>query len=146
MYYTGEVRSANVILEKQSRAMADKKKFQIQKEMVGLAMELKKTLEGNDIDGFGRILHNGWLLKSSLSEDITNSLVDDIYHFGISSGATGGKLLGAGGAGFLLFYCPEERQEQFKRRMSKYKELPFHFDNYGSKIIYIGDNSYGVYE
>jgi D-glycero-alpha-D-manno-heptose-7-phosphate kinase len=96
-------------------------------------------LENNQIDDFGRILHEGWLLKKSLATGISNSAIETIYRNGLQAGALGGKLLGAGGAGFILFYCPKEAQKRFFERMGGVREMKFHFDNFGSKIIYIGD-------
>lgn len=139
MIYTGDTRSANSILKQQNEAIAAKDKFENQKRMVKLAFDLKQVLEDDNIDDFGRYLHEGWLLKKSLTKAISNTLVDDIYALGLKSGALGGKLLGAGGGGFVLFYCPQEKQEFFRRSMSEFTEMRFGFDNYGSKIIYIGD-------
>jgi len=140
LIYTGEVRSANTILKKQNNAIREKDKFETQKKMVELAFELKESLEKNDIDYFGRILHEGWMLKRSLVKSISNNLIDDVYDEGMKAGALGGKLLGAGGGGFLLFYCPLEKQDYFKKRMNNFKELKFNFDHFGSKIIYIGND------
>ncbi|MDP4239923.1 MAG: GHMP kinase, partial [Bacteroidota bacterium] len=144
MIYTGNVRSANTILEQQNIAIEEKDKFNVQKKMVRLAFDLKDSLENNDIDNFGRILHEGWLLKKSMIKCISNSMIDEIYNQGIMAGALGGKLLGAGGGGFVLFYCPKEKQANFRKLMQDYTELKFGFDNFGSKIIYIGDNGYGI--
>jgi D-glycero-alpha-D-manno-heptose-7-phosphate kinase len=144
MIYTGDVRSANSILEQQNIALEEKGKFEVQKKMVRLAFDLKDSLEKNDIDNFGRILNEGWLLKKSMIKCISNSVIDDIYKQGILAGALGGKLLGAGGGGFVLFYCPMEKQDEFRMRMKDYSEFKFGFDNFGSKIIYIGDNDYGI--
>jgi len=140
MIYTGDVRSANKILEKQNFAFKENSNFKCQKEMVNLAFDLKKVLEKDDIDDFGRILHEGWILKKSIIKAISNPLIDDIYEKGIHSGALGGKLLGAGGGGFVLFYCPLEKQDFFRKGMQNYRELKFGFDYFGSKIIYIGNN------
>lgn len=107
--------------------------------MVQLAYQLKDSLESNNIDDFGKFLHEGWLMKRSLSNGISNPYVDELYDKGIAAGALGGKLLGAGGAGFILFYCPEERQEDFLKRIPNINIMPFSFDNDGSKIIYIGE-------
>jgi len=84
-------------------------------------------------------LHEGWILKQSLSQGISNQDINDLYEKGIKAGALGGKLLGAGGSGFLLFYCPQEKQYIFRQKMSENKELAFKFDNSGSKIIYIAE-------
>ena len=78
-------------------------------------------------------------MKRSLANSISNPLVDTLYNSGIEAGALGGKLLGAGGAGFVLFYCPEEKQNAFREKMSAYTEMPFKFENYGSKIIYMNE-------
>lgn len=139
MLYIGGEHSANKILKSQQAAINEDSKFNTQKKMVDLANNLKVSLENNNIDDFGQILNEGWKLKKSLTSGISSSRIDDIYAKGLSAGALGGKLLGAGGAGFILFYCPKERQEEFRKEMSTYSEMRFHFDNFGSKIIYVGD-------
>lgn len=139
MVFVGGEHSANAILKNQQAAISDDKKFQTQRDMVKLAYDLRHSLESNDIDDFGRILHEGWLMKKSLTAGISTGIVDEMYDRGIKAGALGGKLLGAGGAGFILFYCPKERQEAFRQQMGDINEMKFHFDDFGSKIIYIGD-------
>lgn len=139
MVFVGGEHSANEILKNQQAAISDQKKFDTQKQMVKLAYNLRASLEQNNLDDFGCILHEGWLLKKSLTSGISNGIVDEIYNRGIEAGALGGKLLGAGGAGFILFYCPKVRQQEFRKRMGNINEMQFHFDNFGSKIIYVGD-------
>lgn len=139
MVFVGGEHSANEILKNQSAAIEEAPKFEVQKQMVSLAYQLRDSLECNCIDDFGRILHEGWLLKKSLTKGISNGSVDEMYQRGIQSGALGGKLLGAGGAGFILFYCPKEKQAAFRQNMGDMREMPFRFDNFGSKIIYVGD-------
>ena len=139
MVFVGGEHSANDILKNQQAAISDQKKFDAQKQMVKLAYNLRASLEQNNLDDFGRILHEGWLLKKSLTAGISNGIVDEMYNKGMAAGALGGKLLGAGGAGFILFYCPKDRQESFREQMGDINEMPFHFDNFGSKIIYVGD-------
>ena len=139
MIYTGETRSASGILEQQNKEMGHADKRQIVRDMVQMAYELKHVLERNQIDDFGRILHEGWLLKQSIMSGISNDHISELYQKGLDAGALGGKLLGAGGSGFILFYCPEHKQEKFRREMQHARELPFQFENYGSKIIYIAD-------
>ncbi len=139
MVFVGGEHSANTILKSQSVAISDVKKFEAQKQMVQLAYNLRESLENNNLDDFGRILHENWLLKKTLTSGISTSIVDDMYNKGIEAGALGGKLLGAGGAGFILFYCPKEKQAEFRERMGTFTELNFKFDNYGSKIIYVGE-------
>lgn len=139
LLYTGTKHSASAILKEQGKEMRRLDKQQVMHKMVEMAYELKDVLEHNQIDDFGRILNEGWLLKRSLANSISNPLVDTLYEQGMEAGALGGKLLGAGGAGFVLFYCPEDKQEAFRAQMSAYTEMPFKFENYGSKIIYMTD-------
>lgn len=139
LLYTGTKHSASAILQEQGKEMQRLDKQQVMHKMVDMAYELKDVLEHNQIDDFGRILNEGWLLKRSLANSISNPLVDTLYNSGIEAGALGGKLLGAGGAGFVLFYCSEEKQAAFREKMSAYTEMPFKFENYGSKIIYMNE-------
>jgi len=139
LLYTGTKHSASAILKEQGKEMQRLDKQQVMHKMVEMAYELKDVLEHNQIDDFGRILNEGWLLKRSLANSISNPLVDTLYEQGMNAGALGGKLLGAGGAGFVLFYCPEDKQETFRKHMSAYTEMPFKFENYGSKIIYMNE-------
>lgn len=137
MIFTGETRSASKILKDQSKEMSNVDKRLVVKKMVDMAYDLKDVLQNNNIDDFGRILHEGWLLKQSISAGISNETINTLYNKGLEAGALGGKLLGAGGSGFILFYCPKEKQEAFRKEMSSFQELPFKFDNSGSKIIYL---------
>ncbi len=136
LLYTGTKHSASAILQEQGKEMRRLEKQQVMHRMVEMAYELKEALTQNRIDDFGRILNEGWMLKRSLAGSISNPLVDTLYEQGLEAGALGGKLLGAGGAGFVLFYCPEDRQAAFRQQMSGYTEMPFRFENEGSKIIY----------
>lgn len=139
LIFTGDTRSANSILEKQNEALTASSNTENQRELVKLALYLKKSLEDNNIEDFGRYLHEGWQLKKSFTKAISNNIIDDIYNKGLTAGALGGKLLGAGGGGFVLFYCPLENQADFRSKMQNLKEMKFNFDDHGSKIIYVGD-------
>jgi D-glycero-alpha-D-manno-heptose-7-phosphate kinase len=139
LIYVGGHHSANDILKQQSSAIMSDDKFNQQRRMVKLAYELREALHENCLDDFGHILHEGWILKRSMVSGISNGAIDQIYNQGLKAGAIGGKLLGAGGAGFILFYCPQEKQEAFRHEMRDYKETRFSFDNYGSQVIYIGE-------
>jgi D-glycero-alpha-D-manno-heptose-7-phosphate kinase len=139
MIHIGGEHSANEILKEQ-QVTSNPNGFNTQKQMVQQAFELKTLLEKNNIDDFGRYLHEGWLMKKSLSSGISNGDIDEIYKKGLKSGALGGKLLGAGGAGFILFYCPVEKQDFFRKSMQNRYEMLFNFDSGGSKIIYMDDN------
>ncbi len=138
MFYTGATRAASAILKNQMNNM--KNKFQILIKMAELAEELKIRLNKNDLNSFGDILNRGWELKKKLSQNITNSFIDKYYQKAIKSGALGGKLLGAGGGGFLLFYAEKEKHKKIRKALSNLVELPFRFDYEGSKIIYFEDD------
>lgn len=139
MFFVGGEHSANDILKVQSKAMSSEEKFITQKKIVELAYKLRASLENNNIDDFGYYLNEGWMMKKTLASGISSGGIDVFYEHAIRSGALGGKLLGAGGAGFMLFYCPTERKEEFLNKMKGYEQLEFGFDDFGSKIIYVGD-------
>jgi len=139
MVYTGHTRSASQILRDQNKGMSSVDKRKAVGKMVELAYALRDTLHANKIDDFGKILHEGWLLKQSLSDGISNTEISELYNRGLQCGALGGKLLGAGGSGFILFYCPVEKQQHFWKMMPENSRFDFKFENYGSKIIYTED-------
>lgn len=95
-----------------------------------------KILKSNNIDDFGHLLNDAWKIKKSLSSSISNNHIDDIYDKGINCGAIGGKILGAGGGGFIIFYVPITNHELFKSKMSDLMNVPFKFENDGTSIIY----------
>jgi len=142
LIYIGGKHTANDILKSQSSAISNEEKFNMQKRMVKLAYSLREALQDNNLDDFGSILNEGWLLKRSLVKGISNNDIDDIYKKGIEAGALGGKLLGAGGAGFILFYCPKDRQDSFRKKMKDFTETPFSFEYQGSQVIYVGEKFY----
>src|SRR5271156_6290917 len=86
------------------------------------------------LDEFGRLLHESWKIKRTLTQKITNATIDEIYDAGISAGALGGKLLGAGGGGFMLFYVPPERREALRTRLKNLLCVPMKFSNRGSPV------------
>lgn len=96
----------------------------------------KYILKSSSIDDFGYLLNDAWMIKKSLSNSISNNYIDEIYEKGIESGAIGGKILGAGGGGFILFYVPQKNHDRFKLLMSNLMNVPFKFENQGSSIIY----------
>lgn len=139
LIHVGGRHSANEILQDQQIAISDAKKLDTQRKMVKLAEDLRKTLQKGNIEDFGMFLNEGWEMKRSLVSSISNNEIDDIYCQGLKAGALGGKLLGAGGAGFLLFYCPKEKQDYFRHEMHNFMELEFKFDQFGSQVVYVGD-------
>lgn len=111
-------------------------------EMKALTYEAEKLLIEGKVTDFGRLLDHTWMLKRSLSRSISNSSIDEFYKKAKENGALGGKLLGAGGGGFMLLYVPVEKQEEFKNSVGGLKYVPFEFENSGTKIIYNdGDSS-----
>jgi len=145
MFYTGENREASSILTEQKQNLeSNKDKINILKRMVSLVPQMQETLHKGDLHKFGDILHQNWAFKQQLASKITNIYIDDLYTKALKNGAVGGKILGAGGGGFLLFYCEKKNQDQLRKALFPLRELKFKFDNEGSKIIYIGDE-YGEY-
>lgn len=142
MFYTGDVRSANTILREQGRNMSDRQKFENLKKMVNMTRALKTALERNDIDALGSVLDESWQLKKTLSSGITNERIESYYELALKNGALGGKLLGAGGGGFLLFYCKPEEQGRLRRALHELQEMSFHLDWEGSKVVYVGDKNW----
>ena len=132
-------RTSESILEDQKKELKKEHKFKTQKKIVELVYEALETLYNDDLNEFGRILHKSWILKKKLSNKISNSFIDKHYEKAIYHGALGGKLLGAGGGGFLLFYCEEKKQNRLREALSDLFELKFSFDWRGSKIIYVGE-------
>jgi D-glycero-alpha-D-manno-heptose-7-phosphate kinase len=93
-----------------------------------------------NLDEFGRLLHESWMLKRSLTPVVTNAQIDDIYALARRHGAVGGKLLGAGAAGFMVFYVRPERRPDVVRALARYLHVPFRFETDGSSIIYYDPN------
>lgn len=138
MFYTGVTRPAKIVLNKQ-KATSNKPYNVVRlKEMVSLAYEMSDSLMDNDLTEFGEMLHKGWLLKKGLTNNISNDKFDNIYRKALSHGAIGGKLLGAGGGGFFVFYCPKEKQQNLIRYLPM-RHVTFSFEQSGSKIIYLED-------
>lgn len=137
MFYTGQLHSASAILKEQSSNISsgDKEKNQLQ--LCELARELREELQQNNIDAMGEILHEGWKLKRTLAAGISNPVIDEYYDIAMKNGAIGGKLLGAGGGGFLLFYVPQNRQAEVRSAL-KLTQMPMSFDRQGSSVIYVG--------
>jgi D-glycero-alpha-D-manno-heptose-7-phosphate kinase len=137
MFYTGDVRSASLILKEQSsNTSGNSGKRDNLRKMVRLAQELRRELEQNNIDAMGEVLHQSWIYKKELATGISNPRLDSWYEAARRAGASGGKLLGAGGGGFLLFYVPKERQEAVRAALGELRSLDFRFDQAGSVIVY----------
>ena len=138
MFYTGAVHDANKILSEQSKNLVSAEdKIEGTKKLCEMTRELKEKLEANDVDALGDILHRGWLIKRELASGITNPMIDHYYDLAMKAGAIGGKLLGAGGGGFLLFYVPDEdSRKKVRIALHELHEMPVELDNSGVSIIY----------
>ena len=106
------------------------------REMVDEAVDV--LYSNKSIDRFGKLLNETWKLKRSLASNISNSQIDSIYKEAMKAGVSGGKLLGAGSGGFMIFFVKPEYQSQVKTALSKLLYVPFRFENLGSQIIYYG--------
>jgi len=135
LFYTKLTRDASDVLESQNKATEDKRA--VLGKMRDLVNPLRDVLSGNqDLRRFGEILHEGWLLKKSITSDISNSIIDGYYKKAIEAGAVGGKLLGAGGGGFLLFYVEGENQANVVKALKELFCLDVKLDSGGTRIEY----------
>jgi D-glycero-alpha-D-manno-heptose-7-phosphate kinase len=139
MFYVGNQRKASDILAEQKKNASHEEKFNMLKSMVLLVPELRNCLYKGQLHDFGKILHENWILKQKLASQITNNEIDNIYKTGIGAGASGGKLLGAGGGGFMLFYCEKPNQNKLMDALSPLEKFDFTFEREGSKLIYFAD-------
>lgn len=143
LFFTGFTRfSAQIQLENQKIKLEDKR-TQLQ-EMYDLVKEAEKILvnRNSDLNDFGKLLDHTWRLKRQTGSKISTDTIDGIYEKGIKAGALGGKLLGAGGGGFLLFYVQPEYQQQVKLAMKELLYIPFQFEETGTKILYYKPEEY----
>lgn len=134
MFYTGITRSADAVLSEQKQNIG--KKIEVLNEMKQQAAEMYRTLSTEGFgQSFGTALHQGWLKKKTLAGGISNPKIAELYDAAISAGAMGGKLLGAGGGGFLLFYCEEEHQDKVREAIGL-RQVEIMPDMYGSRVVY----------
>jgi D-glycero-alpha-D-manno-heptose-7-phosphate kinase len=136
LFYTGQSRSASNILKKTERFKEANHEHKTV--MKNLSYQLADQLRrARGTSSFGGYLHEGWLAKKKLSADISSSKIDDCYRKALACGATGGKILGAGGGGFLCLYVPKKNQNKVRNGLKGLKELSFGFEYQGSKIIFV---------
>lgn len=134
LFYTNRTRSADPILREQKARMDEK--FDTVSQIRLIAKKTREALNSGDLDALGDLLHQGWVQKRGMSDKVSNSDIDTMYQAAREAGATGGKLCGAGAGGFLLLYCPHSLQSLVREALSDYRELPFHLERDGSKVIF----------
>ncbi len=134
LIYTGITRRSSDILSEQKKNIKDK--ISVLNDIRDMVEEGKEYLIKGKLDDFGKLLHQGWELKKILAQGINNPLIEEIYQAARKAGALGGKICGAGGGGFLLLYCPVERQNRIRKTLKNLRELPFRFEEEGTKAIF----------
>jgi D-glycero-alpha-D-manno-heptose-7-phosphate kinase len=134
LVYTGSTRFSSEITKTFVKNIQNKEK--LINRLHSLVYEGLNLLKNDDIINFGKLLDESWKIKTQLSHNITNNIIDDIYSLGKEKGAVGGKLLGAGSSGFLLFVVPKNNRKKYINGMKKFKIVEFNFDQDGTKIIY----------
>lgn len=142
MFFTGFTRFSSDV--QKANALDKKDKVKQLQEMYSLVSEAQSVLtDGNrDLNDFGKLLDVTWKLKRSTGSAVTTSSIDVLYDKGIKAGALGGKLLGAGGGGFLVFYVPKEKQPSVRKAMKDLLYIPFEFENGGTRVIYFAPEDY----
>lgn len=135
LFYTGIVRTASDIAKSYVDKIGDKEmQLRSMYEMVGNAIEILNSRQ--NIDRFGILLNKAWEMKKTLSSTVSSPRIDEMYKEAIATGAIGGKLIGAGGGGFLLLFVPPAKQPKLKRLFNKLIHVPFKFESHGSQIIF----------
>lgn len=143
MFFTGFTRFSSEVQKVNNETSFEEKKAKLDK-MYKMVDKAEKILcdKTKDLDDFGRLLDESWKLKRQTGKGVTTDTIDKLYNKGIEAGALGGKLLGAGGGGFLIFYVQPEKQKQVKKAMKDLLYIPFKFDNEGSTIIHYSPEEY----
>ncbi len=136
VFFTGRTRSASAVLSNQSAAMRTTDRRMLMRRMVQLAFEMKEQLESGTLEHLGNLLDENWRLKAQLTSGISDPQIDAWYACGMAHGALGGKLLGAGNGGFMMFYAPKERHSQIKAALSDLEPVNFRFDRTGAQIVF----------
>ena len=140
LFYTGIKRDASSILS-ESKANMEICRSDVD-QLRGLATDIATALRKNDLSRFGELLHEGWTYKKKTGK-VTNQKIDSYYENARAAGASGGKILGAGGGGFLLLYCEKKYHEKVRQTLSSLREVVFHLDSEGSTIVYNEGDMYG---
>jgi len=144
LFFTGFSRFSFTIQQEHEKAIKTKEQQLL--EMLSLVDRAEELLTGGDLDEFGRLLDYTWRLKRGVNQAVTTGQIDQAYEAAVQAGALGGKLLGAGGGGFLLLYVRPEQQDQVRRALHGLKEIPFQFETGGTRILYYASEFYTVPE
>ncbi len=148
LFYTGLTRLASSVLTEQKANIAVSNKFETMKEMANSVHDFRDVLLTGDFKKLGEMLHEGWLKKKTLASNVSNSTIDDLYNAGINAGAWGGKVLGAGGGGCVMFIGPEDKKPVIREAISKvakgknldeFREIPIKFVQSGAEIVFNSD-------
>jgi D-glycero-alpha-D-manno-heptose-7-phosphate kinase len=134
LFYTGVTRQSSSVLTEQKLNISDRMPALVM--MRDQAVSLRGSLAKNKIDRIGQVLSQGWHLKKSLANGITNPVINNMYERALKAGATGGKVAGAGGGGFLLLYCRPAYQHKVRKALAELQELPFRLERDGSKVVF----------
>lgn len=139
LFFTGSSRESTSILKHQRKSTEkrDESVLQALHNIKQVALDVQLCLERGDLDEFGRLLHYSWQEKRRLAPNLSTSFIDECYELALTSGASGGKITGAGGGGFLLLYCHETFQDAVTRTLEErgLKRMNFHFDQHGATVI-----------
>ena len=134
LFFTGVERSADKILIEQKSNINHR--LEVLRKIKKLAYDASQELHVGNVNAIGELLDEGWHLKKQMASQISNPEIDAMYEAAQNAGAVGGKITGAGGGGFLLLYCPIEKQDSVRKALSRLKELPFQLEHDGSKVIF----------
>ncbi|MFC1915782.1 GHMP kinase [Chloroflexota bacterium] len=134
LFFTGLGTNSNEVLSEQKANINNR--LETLSKMRGFAFQAKDYILAGAFDELGKLLDRSWRLKKQLASKISNSKIDEMYETARKAGAIGGKIAGSGGGGFLLLYCPKERQDEVRKALKGLRELPFRFEQDGSKVIF----------
>jgi D-glycero-alpha-D-manno-heptose-7-phosphate kinase len=134
LFFTGVTRKSDTILLEQKKNINGR--LEILREMRAMAYTARDELSEGNLDILGDLLHKGWTLKKQLASRISNTSIDSMYQEALKAGATGGKITGAGGGGFLLLYAPFEKRESVRQALRSLQEVPLGLEQDGTKVIF----------
>jgi D-glycero-alpha-D-manno-heptose-7-phosphate kinase len=142
LFFTGISRFSSEIAKTQVEKIKEKEAELAQMyQMVQEGIDILQSVRG-DILNFGRLLNEAWMIKRGLSSKVSSSYIDGLYETAINAGAIGGKILGAGGGGFLLLFAPPEKHSRIKTELSNLIHVPFQFENNGSRVVLYEPNGF----